>query len=111
VIINTRFHEDDISGWLLSNANEGEWDILKIPAWVDEDSAKLLQLPVGTSYFPEWKPDVILRGEEDEIKRNNGAQYWQSLYMQDPQPQEGGLIKKDWFRYRRLFCHANLGYL
>ena len=98
VVINTRYHEDDISGWLLSNANEGEWDILKIPAWVDESSAKLLQLPVGSSYFPEWKPDVILKGEEDEIKRNNGAQYWQSLYMQDPQPQEGGLIKKEWFR-------------
>ena len=98
VVINTRYHEDDISGWLLSNANEGEWDILKIPAWVDDASAKLLQLPVGSSYFPEWKPDSILRGEEDEIKRNNGTQYWQSLYMQDPQPQEGGLIKKEWFR-------------
>jgi len=98
VVINTRYHEDDISGWLLGNAKEGEWDVLKIPAWVDDASSKLLQLPTGSSYFPQWKPDNLLREEEDEIKRNNGTQYWQSLYMQDPQPQEGGLIKKEWFQ-------------
>ena len=98
VVINTRYHEDDISGWLLGNAKEGEWEVLKIPAWLDDPSAKLLQLPSGSSYFPQWKPDSLLREEEDEIKRNNGTQYWQSLYMQDPQPQEGGLIKKEWFQ-------------
>ncbi len=98
VVINTRYHEDDISGWLLANAKEGEWDVLKIPAWLDDEASRLLQLPVGSSYFPQWKPDQLLHEEEDEIKRNNGTQYWQSLYMQDPQPQEGGLIKKEWFQ-------------
>ena len=106
VIINTRYHEDDICGWLLDNEKNAStaeevlhpWEVIKIPAWLDEQAAKLLDLPVGSSYFPEWKPDHILKLDELEIKRHNGSRYWQSLYMQDPTPQEGGIIKKGWFQ-------------
>ena len=106
VIINTRYHEDDICGWLLDsekNADSSDmiihpWEVIKIPAWLDEQSAQLLNLPVGSSYFPEWKPDPILQLDELEIKRHNGSRYWQSLYMQDPTPQDGGIIKKGWFK-------------
>ena len=106
VIINTRYHEDDICGWLLDaqdNSDEAEqilhpWEVIKIPAWLDDEAARLLNLPVGSSYFPEWKPDNILRLDELEIKRHNGSKYWQSLYMQDPTPDEGGIIKKGWFK-------------
>ena len=106
VIINTRYHEDDICGWLLENEKNSDmaeeilypWEVIKIPAWLDEHAAQLLNLPVGSSYFPEWKPDNVLRMDELEIKRHNGSQYWQSLYMQDPTPAEGGIIKKGWFQ-------------
>jgi predicted phage terminase large subunit-like protein len=107
VIINTRYHEDDICGWLLeTEGGSGDygdevvnpWEVIKIPAWLDEESAKLLNLPVGSSYFPEWKPDHVLQLDELEIKRHNGSKYWQSLYMQDPTPQDGGIIKKGWFK-------------
>ena len=63
VIINTRYHYDDLCGWLLKQQeNMGDydiipWEVIKIPAWLDEDAADLLDLPVGGSYFPEWKPD------------------------------------------------------
>ena len=72
------------------------WDVVKIPAWVDEDASELLNLPVGTSYFPEWKPDRVLKVDENEIKASNGSRYWNALYMQDPTPEEGGIIKKRW---------------
>ena len=106
VIINTRYHEDDICGWLLENEKNSDmaeeilypWEVIKIPAWLDEHAAQLLNLPVGSSYFPEWKPDNVLRMDELEIKRHNGSRYWQSLYMQDPTPAEGGIIKKGWFQ-------------
>ena len=105
VIINTRYHYDDLCGWLLKqqeNMSEYEtipWEVVKIPAWLDEEAAELLSLPVGGSYFPEWKPDHILKVDENEIKASNGARYWNSLYMQDPTPEEGGLIKKKWIQY------------
>ena len=114
VIINTRYHEDEICGWLLETQKQrqketifseqedqidiDEWEVIKIPAWLDEESAELLDLPVGSSYFPEWKPDFLLKKDELEIKSQNGSKYWQSLYMQDPTPDEGGIIKKDWFK-------------
>ncbi len=74
VIINTRYHEDDLCGWLLSAAAKADdpnyipWDVIKIPAWLDDEAAKLLNLPVGSSYFPEWKPDHVLKSDENEIK-------------------------------------------
>jgi predicted phage terminase large subunit-like protein len=116
VIINTRYHEDDLCGWLLNMEKKQQkealldteleldsWDVIRIPAWLDEPSAELLDLPVGTSYFPEWKPDELLRKDEIEIRSQNGSKYWQSLYMQDPVPDEGGLIKKEWFNvYKEL---------
>ena len=104
LIINTRFHYDDLCGWLLKqqeNMSEYEtipWEVIKIPAWLDEESAELLDLPSGGSYFPEWKTDDVLRMDENEIKASNGSRYWNSLYMQDPTPEEGGLIKKKWLQ-------------
>jgi predicted phage terminase large subunit-like protein len=105
VIINTRYHYDDLCGWLLKQQetmSEYEiipWDVIKIPAWLDEDAAELLDLPVGSSYFPEWKTAEVLRTDENEIRASNGSRYWNSLYMQDPTPEEGGLIKKKWIQY------------
>jgi predicted phage terminase large subunit-like protein len=104
VIINTRYHYDDLCGWLLKQQEDMSeyettpWEVIKIPAWLDEEAAELLELPVGGSYFPEWKPDHILQIDENEIKASNGARYWNSLYMQDPTPEEGGLIKKKWLQ-------------
>ena len=104
LIINTRYHYDDLCGWLLKQQSEygGEtlpWEVIRIPAWLDEEGAELLQLPVGSSYFPEWKTDEYLRIDEQEIRASNGSRYWNALYMQDPTPEEGGLIKKDWIQY------------
>ena len=104
LIINTRFHYDDLCGWLLKqqeNMSEYEtipWEVIKIPAWLDEESAELLALPSGGSYFPDGKTDDVLRMDENEIKASNGSRYWNSLYMQDPTPEEGGLIKKRWLQ-------------
>jgi predicted phage terminase large subunit-like protein len=105
LIINTRYHYDDLCGWLLKQEhNAGDynvipWEVVRIPAWLDEPAAKLLDLPIGSSYFPEWKPEEVLRIDEHEIKASNGARYWNALYMQDPTPDEGGLIKKKWLKW------------
>ena len=102
LIINTRYHYDDLCGWLLKQQDEhsiAPWEVVRIPAWLDEESAELLQLPVGSSYFPEWKPDEILAVDEAEIKASNGARYWNALYMQDPTPDEGGIIKEKWIQW------------
>ena len=75
IIINTRYHFDDLCGWLLKQENElteNKWEVISIPAWLDETAADLLGLPEGGSYFPEWKPDEVLRTDEQEIRASNG---------------------------------------
>jgi predicted phage terminase large subunit-like protein len=102
IIINTRYHFDDLCGWLLKQENdltENKWEVISIPAWLDETAANLLGLPEGTSYFPEWKPDSVLKVDEQEIRSSNGSRYWDALYMQNPSPEEGGIIKKKWFQW------------
>ena len=102
IIINTRYHHDDLCGWLLRQEEKMDipfskrWDVIRIPAWLDRHSAKLLDLPEGSSYFPEWKSDEVLALDEQEIRATNGSRYWESLYMQNPMPDEGGIIKKNW---------------
>jgi len=105
IIINTRYHHDDLCGWLLRQEEKMDipfskrWDVIRIPAWLDRHSAKLLDLPEGSSYFPEWKPDEVLALDEQEIRATNGSRYWESLYMQNPMPDEGGIIKKNWITW------------
>jgi len=105
IIINTRYHYDDLCGWLLKQEEKMDlkpserWHVISIPAWVDEPTSDLLGLPVGSSYFPEWKTDDVLRLDELEIRSTNGSKYWDSLYMQNPTPDEGGIVKKDWIEW------------
>ena len=105
IIINTRYHYDDLCGWLLKQQEKFDvdtkmrWEVISIPAWVDEKASRLLGLPEGTSYFPEWKSDEVLKQDEMEIRATNGSKYWESLYMQNPTPDEGSLIKKDWINW------------
>ncbi len=104
VIINTRYHYDDLCGWLLKQQEEMDeydtipWEVIRIPAWLDAEAAELLGMEEGGSYFPEWKTDELLKVDENEIRASNGSRYWNSLYMQDPTPEEGGLIKKQWLK-------------
>lgn len=105
IIINTRYHYDDICGWLLKQQDKFEieqdyrWDVVSIPAWLDKKSSDILGLPEGTSYFPEWKTDKNLKIDEVDIKSTNGTKYWESLYMQNPTPDEGSIIKNSWIKW------------
>jgi predicted phage terminase large subunit-like protein len=102
IIINTRYHYDDLCGWLLKQESDISglpWEVISIPAWLDETAAELLGLPEGSSYFPEWKPNEVLKLDEQEIRSSNGSRYWDALYMQNPSPDEGGIIKKKWFQW------------
>jgi predicted phage terminase large subunit-like protein len=104
IIINTRYHYDDLCGWLLKQEANTEttaypWEVISIPAWLNEEAAELLGMEEGTSYFPEWKPDELLKIDEQEIRGSNGSRYWNALYMPDPSPDDGGIIKKKWFKW------------
>jgi len=84
VVIQTRWHEDDLSGWLLKeHAHEG-WEVLELPALDGEK--------------PLW-PEQYSREALERIRLAVGSRDWSALYQQRPTPESGDYFKKEWFRY------------
>lgn len=95
VIIQTRWHEDDLAGWQIREHGD-QWTILNLPAIAEKDEQ-----------FDGWSrkegdalwPERFNRRDLDEIKNVSGAYWWASMYQQRPAPLEGGLFKRQWFKY------------
>lgn len=84
VLIQTRWHEDDLAGRLL--AQEGDqWEVLELPAINDQ----------GKALWPEWYDETALA----RIKATIGPREWSALYQQQPQPDEGTFFKREWFKH------------
>jgi len=85
VVINTRWHDDDLSGKLLAQQDDGgdQWEVLSLPA-INKDYEAL---------WPEWYPIDRL----EQIKAVLPARDWNALYQQNPIPDDGDYFKTDWF--------------
>jgi predicted phage terminase large subunit-like protein len=84
VIVSTRWHEDDLSGWLLSMQNQpgmDQWRVIEIPALLTEDSVHNLSIARNELMTAGWLPP-----DAPEIKE--GESYWPPLQthldMTDP---------------------------
>jgi predicted phage terminase large subunit-like protein len=83
VLIQTRWHEDDLAGRLLE-AEADQWDVLELPA-IDTH---------GKALWPEWYDEQALA----RIKATVGQREWSALYQQRPQPDDGTFFQRDWFK-------------
>lgn len=102
VLINTRWALDDISGYNLDIAKEKpddeQWEVISIPAILDEESAALLGLEPGDSYWPEMWSKKALESTKADMIRTNGNRFWQSLYQQKPVLDDGNIFKREYFQ-------------
>jgi predicted phage terminase large subunit-like protein len=91
IIIQTRWHEDDLAGRLLREHGSENWDVLSLPAIAerDEDFRK-----AGEALWPEKYP----LEELNRIRGTIGGPAWASLYQQRPAAAEGAIFKRIWFR-------------
>lgn len=112
LIINTRWHDDDLSGRLLAMAADPEsseyidqWDLVNFAAIADEDEyltldhrlvtepeegARLVRR-AGEALHPDRYPlDLLLR-----IKATMTPQSWNALYQQKPVPDDGEYFTRD----------------
>lgn len=83
VVIQTRWHEDDLSGWLLEEHQHEGWDVLSLPA-VDG----------GKALWPDQYPVETLA----KIKAAVGPRDWSALYQQQPSSEEGTYFKREWLK-------------
>ena len=94
VLIQTRWHEDDLAGRILRDDDEvGDWDVINLPALAEEDDP--LGRAPGTALCPERYDENALYATRTDI----GNQAWSALYQQRPQPEGGGAFKRADFRY------------
>jgi hypothetical protein len=95
VIIQTRWHEDDLAGWLLREHASENWDVLSLPA-IAEQNEKFRR--EGEPLWPERFSLETLNRIRDAI----GGAAWASLYQQRPAAAEGAIFKRHWWQIYRL---------
>lgn len=109
IIIQTRWHEDDLSGRLLQEEKEGNlegsepWTVVKIPAEAKEDEPSLpdgVGRKKGEALWPARYPLPALVDLKNRLK---GSYY--ALFQQEPQPEEGTIFKIGYFDRLR---HENI---
>ena len=115
--IQTRWSTDDLAGRLLAqqaiNPDADKWEVLSIPAVLDEKSADLLTRishdPKYAKYLPDANRTFTAGGSfsprrfplEDLMRTKHGStmspRAWAALYQQTPVAEEGGLLRSDWW--------------
>ena len=94
ILIQTRWHEDDLAGWILRETSHEPWEVIELPAVLDEKASKILKRPKGQALWPEAYDKKRL----EEIKKTAGSREWNSLYMQRPSAEEGNILKRYWWK-------------
>ena len=108
VLIQTRWHSDDLAGRVLAQEGlEGEdggrWRVLRMPAYADKTDDPLGR-PLGAP-LPHPKiaegDDVALTAHWEDQRRGVALRDWFAMFMADPQPVAGALVTEALLRARR----------
>lgn len=93
ILIQTRWHEDDLAGRLRREAEDGgdQWDELTLPALAEENDPAERQ--PGEALWPERFGVEKL----EAARRRQGSYSFAALYQQRPTPRSGGIFSREWF--------------
>jgi predicted phage terminase large subunit-like protein len=98
LIVMQRLHVDDLSGILLER---GGYQHLCLPAIAGEPKT----IPIGPNGATWYRPTGDLIDPENEplgvyesLKLSMGTKAFSAQYLQDPLPEENGVLKWEWFR-------------
>jgi predicted phage terminase large subunit-like protein len=100
VLVLTRWHEDDLAGRLTTGEDADRWTVLNIPAQADHNPEKGETDPLDRE-FGEYLESARGRTVEQwaAIKVQAGSRTWNALYQGRPSPAEGGMFKRDKWRF------------
>lgn len=102
IIIQTRWHEDDLSGRILPENYNGEsglikcrdgleWEVICLAAKCERADDPLGR-QIGEYIWPSWFP------EAHWLQFQKNARTWSALYQQRPAPDSGDYFKREWIR-------------
>jgi predicted phage terminase large subunit-like protein len=94
ILIQTRWHEDDLAGRLLKEQEDGgeKWEVISLPAIAEEDD------DIGRKPGQALCPARYNIEALERTKRKLGSYSFSSLYQQNPVPSVGGTFKREWFK-------------
>lgn len=104
IVIQTRWHMDDLSGWLL--AREGgeateRWHVVHLPAVAEPPPP----LPATCTREPDWRrdgeplcPERYSLAALERLRGASGPYYWSAMYQQRPAPRTGGMFERHHLR-------------
>lgn len=106
IIVQTRWHEGDLSGHLLKRALEDkeatQWELLNFPAMVEDLNELHPEDPrkkIGEALWPEHKGDTA---KLLKIKKDVGSYIFAALWQQRPRSASGNIVNPKWWRYYRV---------
>jgi predicted phage terminase large subunit-like protein len=105
IVIQTRWHQEDLAGWLLQEETQGEhperWHIVSLPAIYEAPAS---HFPDTCTIEADWRitgeplcPDRFDVPQLARIRQRLGSYFWSALYQQQPRPADGNLFKREWF--------------
>lgn len=104
ILIQTRWHEDDLAGRLIKEKMEGgeHWKIVSLPALAEPKAADGNGEMAADAYPREEGeplcPERFDRAALLRIQKKLGSYSFAALYQQRPVPLDGGLFKRAWFK-------------
>lgn len=109
LLILTRWHEDDLAGRLLSEAerdpNADQWDVLRLPLMAEEPETEYRGRPVGPDPLGRRPGEVLwpARLSQEEAARLEATtvpRIFAAIYQQRPTRAGGTLFKGEWMGNR-----------
>lgn len=114
VITQTRWHEDDLSGWQQTLEAEGgtQWEKVLLPAlaYYEDDLEPMppavreavYPCPLGREPGEALCPDLHPEDELEEVRRVAGEEEFWCVYQGWPVPGKGGAYDSTWWRHWSL---------
>lgn len=97
ILILTRWHEEDLAGWLIRN--DPYVTVLRLPCECDSANDPLGR-QIGEALCPEiGKDNKWLEGFKRSMTRSEGTRSWNALYQGKPSSEQGNLIRRDWWKW------------
>ncbi|MFF1298154.1 MULTISPECIES: terminase large subunit domain-containing protein [unclassified Streptomyces] len=97
IVIQTRWHEQDLAGKILEGEDASDWTCIDLPAICDSEDD-----PLGRKVGEALWPVRYGRKALAKIRKAVGERVWWSLFQQKPRPLEGGVWKWPWITEHRI---------
>ena len=110
IVIQTRWVENDVIGYIEKNWSEFIWKSINLPCECEDAENDPLGRQVGDSLMGPHLGDIDIpdriRNDNDWLKSKKrlvlageGEHVWNALYQGHPSAQNGNLFKEDWWQY------------